>query len=131
MAQQIKVTDEEPAEEWLIKLAREVPDGQRYPERYDQGKVRCLGKQVREATRSRRQTLAEETVLSEREATITVLKEQMLNHEAIALALVDEWEDASTSTVDELARRAQEKYDKSEATVDELDATFGSDDEEE
>ena len=145
MEEPIIVTDEEPAHEWLNKLARESGDDRLFPEEYELNQVEELAVQIKEETLPRKAKLYSETRLSEREAEAVALKEVGLTHRGIALVMsltsdnfgIDQKSSSGTSahvhvsddvispsTVDEYVRRAREKYIDAANTYKHLNDVF-------
>lgn len=127
----------ESAVSWLNKLARDAPDGRLYPDEYDPEDIRELAVPLSEAMAdyADRNELAArcaeltETSLSDREVDVVALKELGLTHDAIALAMTywggPDTGSVSPSTVDEYSRRAREKFQRAQRTVEELRDTYG------
>lgn len=146
MVRSITVSDQEPAHDWLNKLAREAEDDRLFPEEYEFSDVEQLAIQMSEDTLARKAELYSETKLSEREAEVVALKEGGLTHRGIALVMSltgDDFEaqnepsssgtgvhvwpsdgNVSPSTVDEYVRRAREKYLDAAYTYEHLDGVF-------
>lgn len=135
MSKEIHVTNTETAAGWLNKFAREASEDRRYPEDYEYDQVLSLADRVVEETLDRATVFREDTLLSDTEATVVALKEIGLTHAGISLTLsigpngTADRELASsspaTSTVDEYARRAREKYLAGQRTHLILDSVFG------
>ena len=139
---EITVNETEPAHAWIQKLADEAAADELIPEEYDFYQARRVVLRVAERFEQAREdsdlalrydTLRTDTTLSDREAEVVVLKELGLSHTAIATYYgilgegteSDEQYPRSPSTVDEYSRRAREKYQKAQTTIDELKGTYG------
>ena len=139
---EILVNETEPAHEWIQKLADKAAADELIPEGYDFYQARRVVFKLAERFETEREdseiasrydTLRNDTVLSDREAEVVVLKEWGLTHTAIATyyGILDEGTEReeqyprSPSTVDEYSRRAREKYQKAQTTIDELKGTYG------
>lgn len=135
MSGEITITEIETAEEWVNQLAREAPDGELFPEEYDQEDVVDLCDQVDEKIRNlgRVDMLEEETLLTAREAEVVALKERGVSMAAIALYFdvhgggdADGEPPTSESEVEEYDERIQEKYHLAEATFGMLRQTYSA-----
>jgi rubrerythrin len=127
MAKSITVSDEEPAREWLNKLAREADDGELFPDEYELEDVKQLALQFWDDDKEWEWTLLYvETRLSEREAEAVALRREFgLTHGAIALVMsLTGDKTVSRSSVDEYVRRAREKFIEAAHTYDHLKEDF-------
>jgi hypothetical protein len=139
MKNRIDVNDEEPAEEWLNKLAREAPENELVPPGYEYEDVEDVVIQLTETMVEEREVeeVYEKTVLSSREAEVAVLKQHGLTNAAIHLyfgigsGIQRYAEDGENSmkplakpTIDEYSRRTREKYEKAKETVERFESLY-------